>query len=64
MVSDYVLTEHDTQHHRQAEDAVGMGSYNMDSHNCQRFVQIDPRTGKAPMINEGDVQLAPEAPPA
>jgi hypothetical protein len=56
MVGDYVLNEHDTQHHRQPEDPVGMGSYAMDSHNCQRFV----RDGR--VLNEGDVQLSPAAP--
>lgn len=56
MVSDYVLNENDTQHHRQPEDPIAMGSYNMDSHNCQRFV----RDGR--VFNEGDVQLAPKAP--
>lgn len=56
MVSDYVLTEQDTQHRRQPEDPVAMGSYNMDSHNCQRFVK-DGR-----VVNEGDVQLKPKGP--
>jgi len=56
MVGDYVLTEHDTQHRRQPEDPVAMGSYAMDSHNCQRFV----RDGR--VYNEGDVQLKPAAP--
>ncbi len=56
MVSDYVLNEHDTQHHRFAEDPVGMGSYQMDSHNCQRFI----RDGR--VYNEGDVQLRPAGP--
>ncbi len=56
MVSDYVLNEHDTQHHRQCDDAVGMGSYNMDSHNCRRFI----RDGR--VMNEGDVQLPPAGP--
>src|SRR5690606_15349169 len=56
MVRDYVLDEHDTQHHRHAEDPVGMGSYTMDSHNCQRFV----RDGR--VVNEGDVQLPPAGP--
>jgi hypothetical protein len=56
MVSDYVLTEHDTQHRRRPDDPVGMGSYNMDSHNCQRFV----RDGR--VMNEGDVQLPPAGP--
>ncbi len=56
MVSDYVLSEKDTQHHRQPEDSVGMGSYQMDSHNCQRIV----RDGR--VLNEGDVQLHPAGP--
>lgn len=53
MIGDYVLTEADTQHQRRADDPVGMGSYAMDSHNCQRFI----RDGR--VLNEGDVQLAP-----
>ncbi|MCC5844528.1 MAG: FAD-dependent oxidoreductase [Verrucomicrobia bacterium] len=56
MVSDYVLSEQDTQHRRHPEDSVGMGSYQMDSHNCQRFV----RDGE--VRNEGDVQLQPAGP--
>ncbi|MEX2382448.1 MAG: FAD-dependent oxidoreductase [Opitutales bacterium] len=56
MVSDYVLNEHDTQYHRFPDDPVGMGSYQMDSHNCQRFV----RNGC--VLNEGDVQLQPAGP--
>jgi hypothetical protein len=56
MISDYVLSEADTQHRRRAEDPVGMGSYVMDSHNCQRFV----RDGR--VLNEGDVQLSPAGP--
>lgn len=60
MVSDYVLNEHDTQHHRLPEDPVGMGSYNMDSHNCQRFIRQE--NGRARVLNEGDVQLPPKGP--
>ena len=56
MIGDYVMTEGDTQHTRQCDDAVGMGSYALDSHNCQRFV----RDGR--VTNEGDVQLPPRAP--
>ncbi|WP_269540398.1 FAD-dependent oxidoreductase [Cerasicoccus fimbriatus] len=56
MVSDYVLSEQDVQHFRQPEDPVAMGSYAMDSHNCQRFVRDDR------VYNEGDVQLKPKAP--
>lgn len=59
MVSDYVMSEADTQHQRQCDDAVGMGSYAMDSHNCQRFVRTE--NGVARVRNEGDVQLQPKA---
>src|SRR5690606_23110543 len=38
MVSDYVHTEHDCRRLRPCPDPIGMGSYNMDSHNVQRFV--------------------------
>jgi hypothetical protein len=51
LVSDYVMTEHDCRRQRVPSDPVGMGTYNMDSHNCQRYV--DP-SGHA--ANEGDVQ--------
>ncbi|RIK88569.1 MAG: FAD-dependent oxidoreductase [Planctomycetota bacterium] len=57
MMGQYVVTEHDVRSRRVAEDSVGMGSYNMDSHNCQRYV--DP-SGHAQ--NEGDVQESPGGP--
>jgi hypothetical protein len=57
MVSDYVLTELDCMHRRKCEDPVGMGSYNLDSHNCTRFVGPE---GK--VLNDGDVQVAPAGP--
>lgn len=53
MVSDYVQTEHDCRRLRICEDSVGLGSYNMDSHNVQRFV-----TQEGTVQNEGDVQVA------
>ena len=52
MISDYVMTEHHCRGRIKAEDAVGLGAYNMDSHNCQRVV----KNGRAE--NEGDVQVA------
>ena len=52
MVSDYVMTQADCQWKRQAEDPVGLGAYNMDSHNCQRYV-----TAKGVVRNEGDIQV-------
>ena len=57
MVSDYVATEHDCRRTRICEDPVGMGSYNMDSHNVQRYVTKD---GFAQ--DEGDVQVSPGGP--
>lgn len=51
MVSDYVMTQTDCQSARVAPDSVCLGSYNMDSHNCQRVV----KSGYA--RNEGDVQV-------
>ena len=57
MVGDYVQTELDCQRSRQTPESVGMGSYNMDSHNCARYVT------KAGFVqNEGDVQESPGGP--
>jgi hypothetical protein len=38
MVSDYVMTQHNCEGKRKAEDAVGLGSFGMDSHVVQHFV--------------------------
>lgn len=51
MVGDYVMTEHNCRGKVVAEDPIGLGAYNMDSHHCRRIV-LD---GKA--VNEGDVQV-------
>jgi hypothetical protein len=56
MVGPYVITQADCEHKKVADDSVGMGAYNMDSHNCQRIVQ----DGVA--RNEGDVQVSPSGP--
>ncbi len=50
MVSDYVMLQQNCQGSRVAPESIGLGSYTMDSHNCQRIV----KNGFA--INEGDVQ--------
>jgi hypothetical protein len=52
MVSDAVLTERECRGTRVFRDSVGMGSYNMDSHNCRRFVDANGF-----VRNEGDVQV-------
>lgn len=59
MVSDFVVTQ---RHVNQltgfiATDSVGMGGYNMDSHNAQRWAAA------AGVKNEGDIQVAPAAGP-
>jgi hypothetical protein len=56
MVGPYVITQADCEHTRIADDSVGMGAYNMDSHNCQRIVQAGV------VRNEGDVQVGPRGP--
>ncbi|MES2709660.1 MAG: FAD-dependent oxidoreductase [Verrucomicrobiota bacterium] len=52
MVSDYVMTEKNCLREEVVEDSVGMGAYNMDSHNVRRHLTAD---GK--VRNEGDIQV-------
>jgi len=52
MISDYVMTQHDCQGRRTADDPVGLAAYNMDSHHCQRYV-----TPAGKVRNEGDIQV-------
>lgn len=52
MISDYVMTEKNCLRQEVIEDSVGMGAYNMDSHNIQRYV-----TKEGFVRNEGDVQV-------
>ncbi len=52
MIGPYVMTEHNCRGTQIADDPVGMGAYNMDSHNCQRYV-----TAEGHVQNEGDVQV-------
>ena len=57
MVSDFVMTERHLRGVQPKPESVGMGSYNMDSHNVQRYVDA---TGHA--RNEGDIQVNPGGP--
>jgi len=57
MVSDYVATEKDCRRLVETPESVGMGSYNMDSHNCTRYV-----TPEGFAQDEGDVQESPGGP--
>ncbi len=56
LVSDYVVCEMHCRGYRQIDDSVGLGSYAMDSHNCQRVVV------NGNVRNEGDVQVAGSPP--
>jgi hypothetical protein len=57
LLADYVITERDCRRLRDTPMSVGMGSYNMDSHNCCRYVTPDGF-----VQNEGDVQVSPGGP--
>jgi hypothetical protein len=57
MVGDFVMTEMHLRGTKPTGKSIGMGSYNMDSHNVQRYVDA---SGHA--RNEGDVQIDPGGP--
>ena len=59
MVGEYVMSQKDIQTELTKPDAIGMGSYNSDSHNVQRRPTED---GKA-VENEGDMQVPRHAVP-
>jgi len=57
MLSDFVMNENHLRGKNPTPSSIGMGSYNMDSHNVQRYVDAN---GFA--RNEGDVQINPGGP--
>ncbi len=57
MVSDFVMTELHLRKLKPTPKPIGMGSYNMDSHNVQRY--IDPAGF---VQNEGDIEVNPGGP--
>lgn len=57
MVSDWVQTEGHLRRDKPTPRPIGMGSYNMDSHNVQRYVD-----SKGHVRNEGDIQVNPGGP--
>jgi len=56
LVGEYVMSEKNCRYQETITDSVGLGAYNMDSHNCQRIV----KNGR--VENEGDVQVPPMKP--
>lgn len=57
MVGDFVMTENHLRYRKESPRPIGMGSYNMDSHHVQRYVD---QNGHA--RNEGDIQVNPGGP--
>jgi hypothetical protein len=57
MVSDYVMTQRDCEGLENAEDPVGLAAYGMDSHQVQRYVDVNGY-----VQNEGNVEAPVEAP--
>ena len=53
MTGDFVMTQKDLQTELTKPDAIGMGSYNSDSHNVQRFINA-----QGDVENEGDMQVS------
>ncbi|HEU0294476.1 MAG TPA: FAD-dependent oxidoreductase [Anaerolineales bacterium] len=52
MVGDFVMTQKDIQTELTKPDSIGMGSYNSDSHNVQRYV-----TEEGHAQNEGNMEV-------
>ncbi len=57
MIGEYVMTENDCRRVRIARDPVGLGSYQMDSHNVQRYI-----TNMGCVQNEGNIEVSPRGP--
>lgn len=57
MVSDFVMTESHLTGRNPTVKSIGMGSYNMDSHHVQRYVDA-----RGCARNEGDIQVNPGGP--
>jgi hypothetical protein len=53
MIGHFVMTENELTKKRPTPDAVGMGSYTIDSHNVQRYI-----TPEGYVQNEGDIGVS------
>jgi hypothetical protein len=51
MIGEYVMTENDVLSKRDVPHSIAMGSYNLDSHNTQRYIKSDGF-----VENEGDIE--------
>jgi hypothetical protein len=52
MIGEYVFTQHDAQQNSTKQDSIGVGSYQLDSHNVQRVATPD-----GGVENEGDMYV-------
>jgi len=52
MKGEYIMTENDVLGKKEVPHSIGMGSYNLDSHNTQRYIRPDGF-----VENEGDIEL-------
>jgi hypothetical protein len=57
MVGQYVMTDKDILGTQKVSDSIGLGSYTMDSHHAQRYVDASGH-----VFNEGDVQVGVPGP--
>jgi hypothetical protein len=57
MIGELVTTELHCRRLRETPEPVGMGSYTMDSHHVQRYVN-----SRGFVLNEGDVEVSPGGP--
>jgi hypothetical protein len=57
MKGEYIMTENDVLGKREVPQSIGMGSYNLDSHNTQRYIRADGF-----VENEGDIELPTKRP--
>lgn len=57
MIGEFVMTENEVLRGREVPNAIGMGSYVMDSHNTQRYI-----TPEGYVQNEGDIGKVPKKP--
>lgn len=57
LIGDFVVTENHVTRRLKTPRPIAMGSYNMDSHHVQRYVDADGF-----VRNEGDVQVSPGGP--